>query len=261
MWGKSSSPLIVGDLVVVTGGDGHGPALLAFRRADGATAWADGSDRGSYASPVLGTVAGRRQILTTNARSVTGHDPTTGAILWEFAWPGDFPKVSQPVIVGERRVLLAAGYGIGTVLLELSSGDEGRMALNEVWRNRNLKTKFTNPVVHGGHAYGLDDGILVCIELESGAREWKDGRYGHGQVLLVGDLLLVQAESGMVALVEASPVLFRELTRFHPLRGKTWNYPALSGEYLFVRNDQEAACYRLPTAQAPLQISDLPKGL
>ena len=102
------------------------------------------------------------------------------------------------------------------------------------------------PVVRGGSAYGLDDGILTCLDLETGARRWKAGRYGHGQVLLVEDLLLVQAEDGTLALVEATPEGHRELGRFRPLKDKTWNNPALAGKYLLVRNDHEAACYELP---------------
>ena len=64
-----------------------------------------------------------------------------------------------------------------------------------------------------------------------------------------GALLLVTAESGDMVLVQPVPEEHRELTRFSALRGKTWNPPALAGEYLVVRNDKEAACYRLPLAK------------
>src|SRR5262249_443709 len=94
--------------------------------------------------------------------------------------------------------------------------------------------------------YGLDDGILACIDLATGERKWKDGRYGHGQVMLVDDLLLVQTEPGPVALVGADPAGYREGTRLNPLGGKTWKTPALAAGLLLVRNDQEAVCYRLP---------------
>ena len=98
--------------------------------------------------------------------------------------------------------------------------------------------------------YGLDDGILECLDLANGELQWKDGRYGHGQVLLVDRLLLVTTEFGDVALVEANPHEHRELARFAALSGKTWNNPALSGRYLLVRNDQEAACYELPVTES-----------
>jgi outer membrane protein assembly factor BamB len=99
--------------------------------------------------------------------------------------------------------------------------------------------------------YGLDDGVLTCVNLEQGNREWKEGRYGHGQILLVDDLLLIQAESGDVVLVEISPEQPRERTRFSALQGKTWNNPVLLRDLLLVRNDHEAACYRLPLNSSP----------
>ena len=118
-----------------------------------------------------------------------------------------------------------------------------------------MKTRFTNVVVRGGFVYGLDDGILACVDLSTGERKWKHGRYGHGQVLLVEDVLLVQAESGEVVLVEANPTGHHELTRFAALKVKTWNNPALSGRYLLVRNGEEAACYELPLRQADAAVA------
>ena len=76
--------------------------------------------------------------------------------------------------------------------------------------------------------------------------QWRKRGYGHGQLLKVGDVLLIQAEDGDVALVELTPDKAREITRFKALNAKTWNYPTLYGEYLLVRNSEEAACYRLP---------------
>jgi outer membrane protein assembly factor BamB len=86
---------------------------------------------------------------------------------------------------------------------------------------------------------------MVCVDVGTGERKWKDGRYGHGQVLLVNDLLLVQTEQGPVALVEANPAGYHEVGRLSALKAKTWNTPALAGEFLMVRNDEEAACYQL----------------
>jgi outer membrane protein assembly factor BamB len=94
--------------------------------------------------------------------------------------------------------------------------------------------------------YGLDDGILVALDVETGQRRWKSGRYGHGQILRVGELLVVQAESGDVVLVAVDPERHVELARLPALSGKTWNPPALSGSLLLVRNDREAAAYELP---------------
>jgi outer membrane protein assembly factor BamB len=68
-------------------------------------------------------------------------------------------------------------------------------------------------------------------------------------VLLVGNVLLIQSERGPVALVDASPSGLHELTALPALSSKTWNVPAIAGEYLLVRNDLEAVCYRLPVRE------------
>lgn len=112
-----------------------------------------------------------------------------------------------------------------------------------------MKSEFSNIVVRDGLAYGLDDGILVCVDLATGERKWKDGRYGHGHVVLVNDLLLVQTENGPIALVEANPSCFREVARIQALNSKTWNVPAVGAGCLLVRNDLEVACYKLPVLQ------------
>ena len=247
-WGKSSSPLLVDDLVVVTGGGAKEKTLLAYRQETGELAWASGEDKASYASPVLATLAGRRQILIVNAASVAAHDPKDGAMLWKYPWGTEgAPKCSQPVAIGNDRVFLSAGYAVGCVLLQVKADAAGQLSVVELWKNRNLKTQFANVSVRDQFVYGLDDGILTCLDLQSGERKWKSGRYASGQSLLVRDLLLIQAESGPLALVEANPIRYQELGRMEALSSKTWNNPVLAGPFLLVRNDQEAACYLLET--------------
>lgn len=244
-WGKSCSPLLVRDLVVVTGGEEREKTLLAYEAATGKPVWQTGRDRASYCSPVLASLSGQEQIIMVNGHSVTGHDSVNGEVLWEYAWPAEHAKATQPLVIDSNRVLIAAGYGVGCVMLKIKRSAAGWSA-EELWKNRNLKPKFTNLVRRGNYVYGLDEGVLACVNLDQGKREWKEGRYGHGQVLLVDDLLFIQAESGEVVLVEISPERPTERARFPALRGKTWNNPVLLHDLLLVRNDKEAACYRLP---------------
>jgi len=149
--------------------------------------------------------------------------------------------------IGDRRLFLSKGYGIGAAVFEIEKNDVEPWSLREVWRNAGLlKTKFTNVAIHNGHAYGLSDGILECVRVDDGTRRWKAGRYGQGQVLRVGALLLVQAESGEVVLVDASPEKHVVRGRLAAIDGQTWNNLCLSGNRLLVRNAEEAACYELP---------------
>jgi outer membrane protein assembly factor BamB len=146
--------------------------------------------------------------------------------------------------------LFSAGYGAGSRLLQISrgSGDDLQAAL--VWESPRLKAKFTNLVYYQGFVFGLDDGVLVCLDPANGERKWKSGRYGHGQVILSGAVLLVQTEEGEIVLVEPTPDAHRELARFAMFDRKTWNPPALAGQFLIVRNDLEAACIELPVSVA-----------
>jgi outer membrane protein assembly factor BamB len=90
------------------------------------------------------------------------------------------------------------------------------------------------------------DGALACIDAATGELKWKGDRYGHGQMMLVGKLILLMAESGDIVLLEPNPAEQRELARHKVFTAKTWNPPALAGDLLFIRNDREAACLRLP---------------
>jgi outer membrane protein assembly factor BamB len=244
VWGVSASPLLVDDRVVVTGGAGSGPTVLAYRQSNGEPLWRSGTNGASYASPILATLASRRLILSVNAGTFTAHDPVDGSLRLSVPWgDGKRPVASQPVVVGTQRVFLSAGYALGCVLLEVQSNPNGQLTATEVWRGRTMKTQFNSAGLLGDHLYGLDDGFLACVEVATGRRVWKDGRYGSGQTLLVNDQVLIQSENGPVILAAARPDGFRELGRLEALSSKTWNHPTLAGRYLLFRNDQEAVAY------------------
>lgn len=245
-WGTSVSPLVHDGLVIVSAGGTNGHSLVAYDRDSGRPVWAGGHDRLSYSSPVLLTLGGEPQVVILNHRSVAGHDPRSGRLLWEFVRGTGHPHVAAPVLLPGDRVLVSSGYGVGSDLLDVRRDPEGQWSATRRWKTIRLKAKFTNVVFHDGFIYGLDDGTLTCLDAETGEPRWKEGRYGHGQVILVGGLLLLTAENGEVALLDPSPEGLRELARFRAFTSKTWNPPALAGEYLFVRNDLEAACFRLP---------------
>ncbi len=248
VWAKSCSPLIVDDLVVVTlSEEPHAKSLAAYFRDSGKPAWVAGNDGSSYATPVVAELAGKRQIICCNDQSVSGHDIRTGAVLWELPYGGVIKKCSNPIVISPTEVLFSASYGTGTMLLKVSPKGDG-FHVEKVWSAPVLmRTRYTNAVVHGGYVYGLDDGILQCADLQTGKSKWKNGRYGHGQVLLVDDLLVVQAEKGYIALVAADPKKFQELSRLNALAGKTWNTSVVAGNRLLVRNSEEAVLYELPT--------------
>jgi len=256
LYSRANSPLILDSLVIVpAGGD---PAdrlvsLVAFDKKSGERVWEGGNRQISYSSPDVATVAGVEQVLVMNEASVSGHYVESGEVLWEFPRPGDStadPNVAQAVAVPPDRVLVTKGYGLGGALLQLTARPDGTMDVREIWSSsRVLRTKFSNVTIYQGFIYGLSDGILECVDLETGERVWKHGRYHHGQILRVHDLLLVLSEDGEVFLIEATPERRDNvLGQFRALSGKTWNNFALYGPYLVVRNAEEAAVFRLPLA-------------
>jgi outer membrane protein assembly factor BamB len=256
LFGMAGSPLVLESMVVVCPG-GKGRSLVGYDRRTGARVLSGGDSPTSYSSPHPAVLAGRRQILSFNADGLAGHDAATGGVLWTYPWvtnPPEMNNVCQPVPLPAAgpgradRVFVASGYGKGCAVLEVRESSDG-LEVEPVWANRNLKAKFTSVVARDGFVYGLDEAILTCIDLESGQRRWKGGRYGFGQLLLVDDFLLIQADTGEIALVDASPAAYRERARFAALSSRTWNHPALAGRLLLVRNDREAACYELPAVE------------
>lgn len=245
MWGKSCSPLLHGQHVVVTGGMSP-PTVIALERAAGKVAWQSGADHACYASPVAMTLAGREQIVSVNDTSVTGHDPAAGTVLWSFAWPGTMPKSSQPIAAGPDRILVTSSYGMKSHLLEIKTDGAGTMSAMPVWTGASPRTKFSSVSITAGFAYGLDEGTLACVDLKNGDRRWRDGRYGYGQHVFVDGLLLFQSEPGFIALVRPNPDRLDEIARIPALHSMTWNPPALAGRWLLVRNDKEAVCFELP---------------
>ncbi|MDA8017242.1 MAG: PQQ-like beta-propeller repeat protein [Thermoanaerobaculia bacterium] len=244
-WGFSSSPLVVDDLVVVAASG----RLMAYGRGTGELRWQGEKGGVSYSSPQLAWLDGTRQVVLMHGRGILGVEPAGGAVLWQHDWPG-FPMV-QPELTGDGDILVSASQSAGVRRLAITRDDDTWQA-EERWTSLRLKPYFNHFVIHDGHAYGFDGRILAAIDLTSGERRWKGGRFGNGQMILLPeqDLLLVLSEKGQIALVSATPEEFRELGRVSALDGKTWNHPVLVGDVLLVRNAEEMAAYRLAAGDA-----------
>jgi outer membrane protein assembly factor BamB len=244
-WGVAASPLVVDDKLVVMAGGSGGKSVVAYNKMTGAPVWKALSDQSSYTSPMLVTLAGRRQVLAVTASRAAGLAPEDGSVIWETEWSNSFSiNVSQPIIVDKNRFFLSAGYGKGAALVEVT-GSGKTLSARKVWENVAMKNKFNSSVLHNGYVYGLDEGILTCLDVNTGERKWKGGRYGYGQVLLASGHLIVITDTGELALVAAVPDKYSELSRFSALSGKTWNVPAIADGRLLVRNATEMACFNL----------------
>jgi outer membrane protein assembly factor BamB len=242
-WGFASSPLVVGDIVIVaTAGQ-----LVAYDVTTGTRRWSGPAGGVSYSSPHLMTIDGVAQVLLLSEAGATSVALADGTLLWEHHWPG-YPIV-QPALTADGDVLMSVSDSSGTRRIAVAHGPSG-WTVEERWTSNGLKAYFNDFVVHNGHAFGFDGSILACIDLKDGKRTWKGGRYGNGQLILLSDqdVLLVMSEEGELALVKAIPDQFTELARFPALEGKTWNHPVLAGDVLLVRNGEEMSAFRLSLA-------------
>jgi outer membrane protein assembly factor BamB len=250
-FGMSSSPLVYDDVVVVNpgGNEQNNKGLIAYDRVTGDVVWAHGRLKTSYATPRVEVIDGTRQILSFGRQGVAGHDAASGEALWFFEWFNDTGNnCVQPILLDDGTLFVSTGYGTGSVLLKIEKDESGKWKDPEPtgWKtNRKFKLKFNGGVLKDGYIYALNEGILACLDVETGKQTWKRGRYKYGQVLLIDDVLLVLAEDGDVALVEANPKKFREITRMPAIEGKTWNHPVVHQGRLLVRNADEAACFDL----------------
>lgn len=258
-WGLSSSPLIVDNLVLVEAGGPQGDGLVAYDCATGDIVWqrpgaaalsgSTSGNRAGYSSPMLVTLHGVRLVMIFDGEGLRGHVPETGESLFfhEFR-NGPGVNVAQPVGFEDGRIFLSQSYSVGCRMIRVTrAGEDWQSEL--VWENLNLKCKFSSPVLHDGSLYGLDEGILVCLDPQTGERRWKKGRYGNGQLLLINDQLLIISERGAVVLVAADPESFREMTQFPALDyPKVWNPHALARGVVYVRNHEEMAAYDLRAA-------------
>ena len=242
-WGFASSPLVIDDVVIVAADR----TLVGYDAATGALAGSALSITASYSSPHRTTIDGVPQVLLLSGR-VTSLAPANGTVLWEHAWQG--VAIVQPAYAGWRRDQHHRRHGRnGTRRLTVAHGRAAGMS-KSVGR-RTGSSRYSNDfVVHNGYAFGFDGSILACIDIETGKRVWKGGRYGNGQLLLLPDqdLLLVLSEDGTLALVSATPGEFKEIARVPAIEGKTWNHPVLVGNVLLVRNGEEMAAFRLSLA-------------
>ena len=245
VWGFASSPLVAQGVVTVFAGGPDGKSVLGYNASSGDPVWQGGDGLLGYSSPHPAKLGGVEQVLMATEKGLTAFEPAHGKVLWRHDWPlpGMF-RVVQPTVLDDSDVLL--GANTGTRRIHVNHTGDG-WTTDEVWTSAAFKPFFNDGVLDKDYLYGFNGVNFTCVSLEDGKGRWRTSKYGAGQVLLLADqdLLLVLSEQGDAALVEAEPESYKEVARFKALEGKTWNHPVVAHGKLFVRNGEEAACYKL----------------
>ncbi|MEK0424167.1 MAG: hypothetical protein RJB11_258, partial [Planctomycetota bacterium] len=249
MWGFSCSPCVESGFVIVHAGGKGDKGIIAFNVEDGQVAWTAPAGEMSYSSVQNIKLLDQTYLCLLSNTGAHLWEPSTGQSVFDYEFKHQGYRACQAQVIEGNKLLIPAGMGTGTRLVEFSSGSNGLEA-KELWTSIDMKPDYNDILVHDGNIYGFDNSIFACIGLEDGKRKWKGGRYAKGQALLMADsgLILVVSEKGELVLLRATPEKHQELGKIDALRDKTWNHPVVVGDRLYLRNAEEAVCYKLATA-------------
>ncbi|HEX4951807.1 MAG TPA: PQQ-binding-like beta-propeller repeat protein, partial [Thermoanaerobaculia bacterium] len=240
-YGFATSPLPVGEAVVVVTGKDGGRTLTAFRATDGQPLWNRGDDTASYQSPLYTKLAGRDQLVVVGERMLFGLDPGTGEQLWQHAFlpaKAPFEGFTQPVALGDNRLFI--NNQEVALAVEVKKGATG-FEVKELWRGNSLQGNLVVPVYHDGHLYGFSGRFLTCVEAATGKTVWKSRPPGGRGLILVDGHLAILAPSGELVLAEASPAGYVEKARVPVLARDGSTAPSFAGGSFLVRNLEELA--------------------
>ena len=172
-FGTAASPLVDGSTVVAfLGGAGAG-ALTALDAATGTVKWRWTGDGPGYASPILATLGGTRQVITQSQSKLVGVDAASGQLLWELALKTPYEQNSvTPMVMGD--LVLYAGLENPTVALRITRTG-AKWTTAAAWRNQEVAMYMSSPAVSGTAIYGLSTknrGQFFALDATSGKTLW-----------------------------------------------------------------------------------------
>jgi outer membrane protein assembly factor BamB len=244
-WLVSESPLVDGNLVIVTPG-GRGAGMAALDKLTGKTVWtsADLNDAAGYASPIVADVQGVRTVMTMTSQAGVGVRESDGLLMWRNGQAANgTANISTPVYADCKEFFTSA-YGAGGVLLGLSV-ISGTVRAQEVYFTRNMQNHHGGVVLVGRHLYGFNNAVLACLDFATGQSVWRDRSVGKGSLVYADGHLYLLSEDNVVGLAEATPDGYREKGRF-PIADQGWNswaHPVVAGGRLYIRNQQTLTSY------------------
>lgn len=250
-FGAGSSPIVVGNLVIVNvGGAKQEAGLVAFSLKDGHTVWTKTSERASYSSPVLVKVGDTPHLVAITRYRVILLDALTGAIRWQFAFGQRGPTVNaaNPVVIspkhGKPHLLVTAAYGIGSLY-----GSFDRNGMTKVWGGTDaLASQYCTPLAIGEHFYAIDgrDDLppadFKCIKQATGEVAWRESNFGYGTLLFADGKIIVTKVDGEMLLVKPDPTGLKVLATARPFKGTIRALPALAAGKLYARDENTLKC-------------------
>ncbi len=249
-YGMASSPLVVGDVVVVNAG-APGAAIVGYHAKTGEIAWKTGSDAAGYSSPALLNVGGKKQVVAFTGGAAWGLDPASGDQLWKYPYKTSFNcNVATPIDVN-GNVFISAGENHGSAMLALEPDGAG-FKTSEIWTSQGpgsvMRNEWQTSILLDGYLYGMDNvggagpiTHLKCIHAKTGELAWAKLRFGKGNLIFADGKLFIVTMQGDLVLVRATPEKYEELARAKVLES-TRQAPSLLGGKLYLRDVDKVIC-------------------
>lgn len=251
----SCSPIIVDGLCIVQLGGKEGGrgkdkgGIVAYELASGNEKWRWTGDSTAYASPILDTAAGAKEIVAETAANIVGLGAADGKLLWQTPFPvrgrGGY-NACTPMLDGPTIIFSGSGRGTKAVQIE-KQGD--KMTAKELWSNPDNGVQFNTPVVKNGQIFGISQtNVLFCLSAKDGKTAWtkpltapaKGGRgrgpSGYGSIVDAGPVLLVLTPSAQLLVLEPSAKEFKQLAHYKVADSQTYAYPVVAGKRIYIKD-------------------------
>lgn len=240
MFGTAMSPLIDSGLLIAHVGGHDKGALTAFDPRTGAVKWSNDLDGPGYSSPIVVTLAGVRQVVTTTQKTVVGVEVATGKLLWSMPAKSQYNENSVTAVGFKDMVVFSReGQGLSAIRLEKQGG---AFVPSEVWNNKENMMYLNSPVVEGNKLFGMSSlkkGQFFAIDLDTGKTLWQGpGRMGENAAILNlgGKVLLLLTNEANLIVLPTDAKEFTPVAQYSVADSPTWAHPVVMGNRILVKD-------------------------
>jgi outer membrane protein assembly factor BamB len=236
---SSMSPLVEAGAVIFHMGGNDGGSLVALDPETGRTKWEWGGDGPSYASPVMATFDGVRQVVAVTKTMVVGLSADRGALLWQRPFANRFYNNAISPVLFENTIIVS-GYEMGVTAFTPVRAN-GAWETRVRWENKDVSMFMANPVIVGSTLYGLsqrNSGQFFALDARTGKVLWlgPPREATNTAVVRAGEVLFLLNDDGELVVARTNPERFDVVRRYTVAESATWAQPAIVGNRLFVKD-------------------------